>query len=103
MELDKKLDELLLLITGYLEGRVLCNELKSFAWNIIDYFTDTPKNQLPVEETFEKAFWNAIWTIQHLCDDDHERDGITKRELTEVLKYLKKEKEFPDDYIGRRP
>lgn len=103
MDLKVKFEELLLLITGFIVGQISNKQLKSFAWEVIDYFTDTPSNELPVEEEFEKYFWYAIWQIQHLCDDPHQNNGTTKRELLEALAYMKGEKKMPDYCIGLRP
>jgi len=103
MELKEKFQELLLLLTGFVSGQKSGDELQSFAWEVIEYFTDTPLNELPAEEEFEKVFWYAIWNIQHLCDDSHQDNGTAKRELSEVLAYMRGEKEIPDCCIGRRP
>ncbi len=95
MDLQEKFQELLLLLTGFVSDQKSGEELQSFAWEMIEYFTDTPSNELPAEEEFEKVFWHAIWKIQHLCDDFHQDEGITKRELSKVLAYMKGEAEIP--------
>lgn len=103
MDLKAKFEELLILVAGFVAGQITCGELQNLAWEVIDYFTDTPSDELPAEEEFEGAFWYTIWQIQHLCDDFHQGDGTTKRELSEALAYLKGEKMMPPEYLGRRP
>lgn len=103
IDLKEKSEELLILLSGFLAGQTTCVELQGFAWGIIDFFTDTPSNELPEEEMFEATFWYAIWQIQHLCDDVHQRDGTAKRELSKALMYLKGEKKMPPECVGRRP
>ena len=103
MDLKAKFQEMLQLLVGYIAGRVSCAELQSFAWEVIDYFTDTARGELPAEEEFERAFWYAIWQTQHLCDDEHEDEGVTRRELENALAYMKGEAEMPEECVGRRP
>ncbi len=103
MDLKAKFNELLLLLDNYIAGRTSRSELRSFAWDIIDYFTDTPTGDLPVEEKFEKTFWYAIWQVQHLCNGEHEGDDITMRELEKALAYMRGEAKIPEEYVGRRP
>lgn len=103
MDLKAKFKELQLLLNRFEKNEASIDELQSFAWNVIDYFTDTPSIELPDEEEFEKPFWYAIWQVQHLCDEEHIKDGTAKRELSEALAYLKKDKEMPVKCVGRRP
>lgn len=103
MNLKVKFEELLILLVGFVADQISCSELQRFSLEVIDYFTDTPSKELPAEEPFEKVFWYTIWQIQHLCDDLHQRDGTTKRELSKALAYMKGEKNIPQEYVGRRP
>lgn len=103
INLKAKSEELLILLTGFVAGQISCGELQRYAWEVIDFFTDTPSDELPAEEAFEKEFWYTIWQIQHLCDDLHQGDGTAKRELSEALAYMKGEKKMPPEYVGRRP
>ncbi|GJL79215.1 MAG: hypothetical protein NPINA01_22040 [Nitrospinaceae bacterium] len=43
MNLNIKQDEFILLLTSFLDGKVSPTELTTFAWDGIDYFSDTPK------------------------------------------------------------
>lgn len=103
MDLIRKFDDLLKLLIDFKDDRASNHQLRSFAWDVIDYFTDTPSNELPAEEKFERVFWYTIWQIQHLCDESHQNDGATKRELLKTLAYMRGEKKLPENFVGRRP
>jgi hypothetical protein len=38
-----------------------------------------------------------------LADEEHEKDGITKKTLSDALDYLKEKKKIPEDFVGIRP
>ncbi len=103
MDLKVKSEELQVLLTDFIKGEASNDELQSFAWDVIDHFTNSSSDRLPAEEEFEKSFWYAIWQVQHLCDDDHVNDGTTKREILTTLAYMKGEKEIPESCVGQRP
>lgn len=103
MNLSAKRNELIILISGYLNNQYTLTSLQKFAWDIIDYFNVNKKTELPPYQSFEKEFWYAIWQIQHLADEEHEHEGVTKKVLTEALEYLQKKKNIPNDYEGKRP
>jgi hypothetical protein len=103
MDLIEKKNELIELITKYLEKNVSTEQLQTFSWSVINYFSKYKKDQLPQYQKFEKEFWYAIWEIQHLADEEHENEGVTIRILKEALEFLKESKKIPDEYAGRRP
>ena len=49
---------------------------------------------MPEPQDFEKELWYAIWEIQHLADEAHEEEEVTRKTLVEALDYLKKIKKF---------
>ncbi len=100
---NKKKIELINLIKAYLNKDLNIDVLNNFAWEMIDYFSTTQKEELPPLEEFEKEFWYAIWQIQHLSDHEHEIDGITKKELKNALDFLLHKKKILPCYSGRRP
>lgn len=102
MNLIEKKNELIKLISKYLNNQATLGELQEFAWEIIEYFSNK-KNELPARQDFEKEFWYTIWQIQHLADEAHEKKGITKQVFVDALDYLKKNKKIPATYIGLRP
>ncbi len=103
MNLQSKKKELIDLLRNYLSGKATLIELNSFANDVIDYFTVTEKNQLPLSQRFEKEFWYVIWQIQHLADVEHENVGVTAREFSKALDYLEGKKKMPDNFVGKRP
>ncbi len=103
MNLVEKKNELIDLLSKYLKNQATLENLQEFSWEIIEYFSKGKKNELPGFQNFEKEFWYTIWQIQHLADEEHEKDGITKKVLLESLDYLEKKKKIPDSFVGIRP
>lgn len=103
MDLLEKKNELIILIFDHCENRTSLEDLQKFAWDIIDYFNKSKKTDLPIYQKFENELWYTIWQIQHLADEEHENDGVTKKTLLEALDYLKGNKEFPKTCSGTRP
>lgn len=103
MDFQQKKIELIKLIKNYLLKKASLKELQNFAAEIIDYFTDTPNNQLPSHQNFEKEFWYTIWQIQHIADVEHEKENVTTKELFKALEYLSGKTSMPTDCIGKRP
>ena len=104
MNLEKKKKNLTTILENYLSGNSSLAEIRNFSWEVINYFTiNKNTDQLPQKESFENIFWYAIWELQHLADEEHEKDGVLGKQITEILTYLKKEKELPEECFGRRP
>jgi len=103
MNLIKKKEGLIELLNGYIAGNIPCLQLQSFAWEVIDYFSSSDILELPIRQPWEREFWFSIWQITHLADHEHEKNGLTKRELEKALSYLKGETQMPSSYIGERP
>jgi hypothetical protein len=99
----KKKNELIELISEYLENRASLENLQLFSWEMIEYFSKSKKTELPPYQDFEQEFWYTIWQIQHLADKEHEKEGITRTVLLEALDFLKKKKEMTKSFIGLRP
>lgn len=100
MNLNSKRQELSGLIQGFLDGSVLPEKLNDFAWDVIDYFSDTPPDDLPEPTDSEREFWYVVWRIQHLMGEDEE---LIESELRTSLLYLKDEYSLPEECIGQRP
>ena len=90
-------------LEGYLNGKISLKVMRDFSWNMIEYFSKCKKTELPAPQDFEKELWYAIWEIQHLADEAHEEEDVTRKTLTEALEYLKKTKKIPESYEGIRP
>ncbi|VAW82585.1 hypothetical protein MNBD_GAMMA13-286 [hydrothermal vent metagenome] len=103
MNLSKKYQELIMLLTQFINGTLDADVLQKFVWEVIDYFSSTEQIDLPPVEEFEKVFWYVVWEVQHLATDDHLEDGVAQRELKDALAFLKGEQNLPEECIGRRP
>ncbi len=103
MDLYQKRNKLKTLIKSYLNNQRALEDLQRFAWEIIAYFNKTNKNLLPSIYDFEKECWYAIWQIQHLADQEHEKAGITRQALLEALDFLEKREKIPETFNGLRP
>jgi hypothetical protein len=102
MDIREKINELIFLIKKYFQGEIDISYLDDFSWEVIKYFSQ--KNiSYPPEVEGEREFWYAIWLIQHLGDEEHEKEGVTAKNLKEALEFLEKKQNFPADYIGKRP
>jgi hypothetical protein len=103
MNLSNKKKDLMNLVSKYINNECSLDELNNFSWEVIGYFNGANKTKLPPCQDNENEFWYTIWEIQHLADSEHEKDGTTKRVLSEALSYLKKERPLPRNYKGNRP
>ncbi|MGE5196270.1 MAG: hypothetical protein ACM3JI_02945 [Anaerolineae bacterium] len=103
MNLVEKKKELIGLIMKFLKKRISLKDIQKFSWEMIEYFNKTKKTELPPYQDFEKELWYTIWQIQHLADEEHEREGVTRKILSDALDYLQKKKKFPENFIGKRP
>ena len=102
MDILKKKQELINLISGYLDNRVTSDDLRKFSWEMIHFFSKN-KSELPPYQDFENEFWYTIWQIQHLVDAEHEKENVTNKILLDALDYLKSKKKMPVTFIGKRP
>ena len=102
MDLVKKKSELINLIMKCLERKDSFIKLQMFSWEMIDYFTKN-KDKLPPYQDFEKEFWYAIWQMQHLADEEHDKDGLARKMLLDALDYLNDKKKMPESFTGMRP
>jgi hypothetical protein len=98
-----KTNQLIFLLDKFLKGKATSDDLNAFVWEVIDYFSDTPKNELPPELSEERIFWYAVWEIQHLNDDDHMSSESCRSQMKDILSYLQRDKELPSNFSGKRP
>ncbi|PKG98092.1 hypothetical protein [Paraglaciecola sp. MB-3u-78] len=75
MELAEQLE-------SYLSGKMGHEAIKSHAWSLSDA---SPKEPTATD----KVFWSSVFSIIHLADDKHWKDGCTQRDLGELLIQLK--------------
>ena len=103
MNIAKKTNQLISLLDKFLKGKITSDTLVAFVWEIIDFFTETPKNDLPPEVPIENIFWYAVWEIQHLSDDEHMSNESCQSQMRDILAYLRRDKQLPSKYRGKRP
>ncbi|MEP3244232.1 MAG: hypothetical protein ABJN40_20145 [Sneathiella sp.] len=103
MDAQEKLNELIDLLSGFIAGTYSADVLQDFVWEVIDFYSSTPKELLPPVLSDEKVFWCAVWQIQHLATEDHISDGSATASLTDALMYLRGEEEMPKEFFGARP
>ena len=78
-------------------------EIKSYAWSVIDKWKDLNIDVSKPYSEGEKELWCSIWSIQHLASEDHWLDGVAQKELGLLLKVLNNESALPTNYEGCRP
>ncbi len=75
-------DELTKKLNAYLSGQIDHEAIRSYAWGLSE---SLPKESIESE----KVFWSCVFSIIHLADDEHWKDGCTERDLGELLNKLK--------------
>ena len=99
---DNNLVLLISKIKSYLDAKITHQDMREFVDKIFDDWDNLQCDKTIDEVKGESSFWYALWTIQHLADEEHWKDGITKPELIKCLGFIEKG-HLPDGYIGRRP
>lgn len=100
MNVESRLSELTLLVRQFLDGSCSLDRLSDFVWDVIGFFSDSNPEELPPETVSERAFWYAVWRIQHLVG---EPDDLIEGELPTILSYLTMQTQLPIECEGRRP
>lgn len=103
MNIKTEKEKLKNLIKSYLKKNISCEDLNSFVWGKIAYFSSKESELSPYDEESEGEYWYAIWQIQHLADSEHEKDGLLKVELLNIMEYFEKKKTLPKKFYGKRP
>ena len=78
-------------VESYLAGEIGHDAIREFAWGLAD---DAPTQP----EAHEEPFWSCVFTIIHLADAEHWRDGCTQRDLGSFLRLLREGKPIPDEW-----
>ena len=90
-------------LKSYLSEKISHEEMQDY----INYvFNEWEKLNLNKQDSYaknESAFWCTIWSTQHLADEEHWTDGITQRDLKELLRIIESQTPLPNGYIGKRP
>jgi hypothetical protein len=79
IELQKELIEKL---EANLAGAINHEDMQKHAWNCASYSPKEP----PANES---VYWEAVFSVIHLADEQHWCDGCTERDLSFLCKKLK--------------
>ncbi len=66
----------------YLAGELSHDDISVYAWELAD------KAPHSIPDT-DKIYWSCIFSIIHLADESHFKDGCTQKDLGELLEQLK--------------
>ena len=69
-------------LESYLSGGIPHDAIKNYAWELVDQSPNEPLEN-------EKVYWSTIFTIIHLSDDEHWKEGCTQRNLNQLCYQLK--------------
>ena len=100
---ETKIHGLIAQLDDYLAGRLSHAAIQNHvehhfrAWDADTSWRATPY------ASGERTYWCALWTAQHLADEEHWRDGLPQRDLSVLIDALRHRRELPDGWQGRRP
>ena len=80
---------------AYLAGSRSHQDMRELAWSKV--------NAPTARDILDKAYWNAVWTLQHVADEEHWKSGTTQRDVELAIKYLEDPSSMPDSIQGRAP
>jgi len=102
--LDKHRIQLADNIRRYVSTEISHKNVVTYAWKVIDDWSTT--DERVKSEPYmkgERAFWACIWSIIHLANEEHWKDGLPQRELPKLLEIMISNQDLPDGYEARRP
>jgi hypothetical protein len=70
-------------LEGYLSEKIDHDAIRSYAWGLSESSPNEPEGS-------DKIFWSSVFSVIHLADADHWKDGCTQRDLSKLLSELKK-------------
>ena len=91
-------------VKSYLSSKISHSDISIYAWKVIDDWA-VIKEQVKSEPYIkgEQAFWACIWSIIHLANEEHEKDGLPQRELPKLLESMVSGGDLPEGYKAQRP
>ena len=69
-------------VEKYFAGEFSHDEISDYAWGL----ADKAPHSIPDED---KVYWSCVFSIIHLADESHFKDGCTQKDLGELLEKLK--------------
>ena len=89
-------------IEEYSESKLTHEEMQKYIDNIFDLWDNLDCDKTVETSKEEEIFWHTVWTIQHVADEEHFKDGITQKEIANCMTYFKNGT-LPKGYVARRP
>jgi hypothetical protein len=80
--MDMQIFPLITKLEKYLSGEISHDEISKYAWEL----SEESPTSIPEQD---KAYWSAVFSIIHLADSEHFKDGCSQKELGKLLKLLK--------------
>ena len=90
-------------IQRYLDGATSHETIRDVAWSIIERWSSLAIEGETPESPDEEALWAAVWAVQHFADDEHWRDGVTRRSLEPLQIALRDRTALPTGWSAPRP
>ncbi len=91
-------------LRDYLRGELSHEAMARAAWSVIDAWNALPEDvRQDRPEAHEDVLWHAVWTAQHLADQEHHNDGTGAPLLHECLHLLEARAPLPQHYTAQRP
>lgn len=95
-------EKLIYLLTKFLDGNLEGEKIYEFTWEIIDLYSKKKRHKRK-NSYKERVFWNTIWFLQHILDEEHLKNDVIRKKIRHSLKYLIGSEMMPNDYIGEPP
>ena len=82
MSINIQTSPLIAKLERYLSGELSHDEISEYSWALADKAPDS----IPEED---KEYWSCVFSIIHLADESHFKDGCTQKEVGVLLEKLK--------------
>ena len=101
--LQLRIDELAGHLRRYVAGELSHSALQEQVERHFRAFAEDSAWRASPYAAGERAYWCALWTVQHLADEEHWQDGLPQRDLSFLLPLLRDRRDLPEGWDGRRP
>lgn len=91
-------------LRDYLHGALPPEAMSQAVGSVIDEWKALPEDtRQGGREAHEDVLWHAVWTTQHLVDEERSHEAINAPLLHECLHLLESRAPLPQHYVARRP
>jgi hypothetical protein len=95
-------EKLIQKLKEYSESNISHCDMQKYIDSIFDLWYGLDCDKTIEKSKEEEIFWHAVWTMQHVADEEHFKDGITQKEIVKCLNFLNNNY-LPKGYIANRP